>query len=278
MKQLFDELSAECSRMVTRKYSTSFSAGIYFFPPQTRASIYSVYGFVRLADEIVDSFDGYPQAALLAKFVESTEEAIDDGISLNPVLNAFQETVNRYNMPGELITLFFRSMEMDLRQTNYDDASYRQYINGSAEAVGLMCLCVFVDGDAALYEALRPYAASFGAALQKVNFLRDFRDDYQRLGRVYFPQIDFSRFSGADKQAIEKDIEADFEQALLGIRRLPAPVRKGVYVAYRYYLSLFEDIRKATAAEIAGKRIRLSNARKIWLAFEAVLRHEFNRI
>jgi phytoene/squalene synthetase len=265
MKQLFDELSYELSKVTTWKYSTSFSLGILALHPSIRPAIYAIYGFVRLADEVVDSFQGYDKATLLRRFRIQTHEALDEGISVNPILHSFQETVNKYHIDRELVDQFLHSMEMDLEPVAYNDALYRKYILGSAEVVGLMCLRVFVNGNNHSYEALRPYAMKLGSVFQKVNFLRDLKDDYMLLGRTYFPNIDMRDFSDDTKHRIEQEIEQEFTEALTGIRKLPPSSKLGVYLAYRYYFSLFRKIRKTPASKILQRRVRIDNGRKLSL-------------
>lgn len=272
MKQLFDELSAECSRITTRKYSTSFSLGIRFLNKRLQSPIYAIYGFVRLADEIVDSFHDYDKKSLLDDLNRDTSAAIEKGISLNPVLNSFQQVVNQYEIPAELIKSFMHSMQMDLAKTQYSADEYRAYIYGSAEAVGLMCLCVFTEGNRNLYNELKPYAMKLGAAFQKVNFLRDVKADNLELGRTYFPGVDLKNFSLADKQQIEKDIAADFHESLQGILRLPSSARKGVFLAYYYYYMLFKKIRQVPPHRILQQRIRIPDYEKVWLMLQSNLK------
>lgn len=271
MKSLFDKLSVEVSRRTTRSYSTSFSLGIYFLHDRLRDPVYAVYGFVRVADEIVDSFEGFDQAFLLAKFRRDTYEAIEQGISTNPVLNSFQQVVRNYGIDHKLIETFLESMKMDLEKVDYTDKKYQQYILGSAEVVGLMCLHIFTEGDKKLFEELKPYAMKLGAAFQKVNFLRDLKDDYQVLGRTYFPGVDISNFSASAKKQIEQDIENDFRIALEGIKKLPASSKGGVYLAYVYYRSLFKKIRKLPAQKILSGRVRINNGRKFGLMINSLL-------
>lgn len=271
MKSIYDKLSIEVSRNTTRSYSTSFSLGIYFLHDRLRDPIYSVYGFVRVADEIVDSFEGYDQAFLLEKFKKDTYEAIEQGISTNPVLNSFQKVVRDYNIDLELIETFLESMKMDLQKVDYTNEKYQKYILGSAEVVGLMCLHVFTEGDLEEYRKLKPYAMKLGAAFQKVNFLRDLKDDYQVLGRTYFPGVDVANFSAAAKKQIEKDIEEDFRIALKGIKMLPASSKGGVYLAYVYYQSLFKKIKKLPAQRILSGRVRINNGRKFGLMINSLV-------
>lgn len=271
MKSLFDDLSTETSRITTRSYSTSFSLGIYFLHERLRDPIYSIYGFVRVADEIVDSFEGYDQTYLLKKFEKDTYEAIQQGISTNPVLNAFQNVVHAYQIDLELISTFLKSMEMDLHKVDYNDEKYQQYILGSAEVVGLMCLHVFTEGNKELFQDLKPYAMKLGAAFQKVNFLRDLKEDYHVLGRTYFPGVDMTNFSTAAKRDIEKEIEEDFKIALQGIKKLPASSKGGVYLAYVYYQSLFKKIKRLPAQKVLSGRIRINNGRKFGLMINSLV-------
>lgn len=278
MKEKFDRLSAECSKLTTRQYSTSFSLGISFLDKELHKPIYAIYGFVRLADEIVDSFHNYNKRELLEQFKLDCFDAIEKGISLNPILNTFQETVNKYGIDRQLIHQFLHSMEMDLNDHNYDQQKYEEYILGSAEVVGLMCLYVFTGGDKISYDALRPKAMRLGAAFQKINFLRDIGADYLQLNRTYFPEIDLANFTETDKKKIEADIEKDFKAALEGIRELPRSSRRGVYLAYQYYRELFQKIRLAGARSVFSKRFRVSNGRKLLLLFHTLLKHRLNWI
>jgi 15-cis-phytoene synthase len=278
MKSLFDEVSIECSKLTTRKYSTSFSLGIYFLNNRLRKPIYSIYGFVRFADEIVDSFHGYNKTDLLSNFSKETYEAINNKISLNPILNSFQQTVHDYHIDQSLIGTFLRSMEMDLEQSSYNSCNYNEYILGSAEVVGLMCLHVFSEGNKKLYEELKPFAMKLGAAFQKVNFLRDIQDDYQTLGRTYFPNVNMAEFTSADKKIIEAEIEKDFTEALFGIKKLPSGAKEGVFMAYFYYKSLFKKIKNMPAQQILKKRIRISNPRKLTLMINSMVRCQMNMI
>ncbi|MGI0107735.1 phytoene/squalene synthase family protein [Salinimicrobium sp. WS361] len=271
MKSLFDDLSVQVSRLTTRSYSTSFSLGIYFLHDRLRDPIYSIYGFVRVADEIVDSFEGYDQEYLLRKFREDTYEALELKISANPILNSFQEVVHEYDIDTQLIDTFLQSMEMDLQKVDYTDEKYQQYILGSAEVVGLMCLHVFTGGDKKMFAELKPYAMKLGAAFQKVNFLRDLKDDYHVLGRTYFPGVDMENFSGEAKKQIEQEIEEDFSIALQGIKMLPASSKGGVYLAYVYYQSLFKKIKRLPAKRVLSGRIRINNGRKVGLMINSLL-------
>ena len=263
MKKLFDELSYKVSKTTTKQYSTSFSLGILALSPKIRNPIYAIYGYVRLADEIVDSFHGFDKQKLLSRFRQETTLALEEKISLNPILQSFQETVHKYQIDFQLIDQFLRSMEMDLHKIDYDSDLYKEYILGSAEVVGLMCLQIFVEGDKEAFERLKPFAMTLGSAFQKVNFLRDMKDDYFVLGRTYFPNVDIGDFDNEVKSNIEKEIESEFREALEGIKKLPRSSRFGVYLAYRYYVSLFNKIKKTSANNIINQRIRISNSRKI---------------
>jgi len=273
---LFHQLSHQCSRATTEKYSTSFSSAIKLLHNDLRVPIFNIYGFVRFADEIVDTFHQHDKATLLAEFKRETWLSIERGISLNPILHSFQLTVNKYGIASELIEAFFHSMEMDLSKATYTCEGYKEYIYGSAEVVGLMCLYVFCEGDAAGYERLKPFAQSLGAAFQKVNFLRDVKADYQHLSRTYFPGVDFDNFTAPMKKQIEDDIAADFKHAYGGILQLPIKARFGVYVAYKYYLSLFKKIKGTNAASILDQRIRIPNYGKALIVAKASLRAQFN--
>lgn len=276
MKVIFDNLSASCSKKTTQLYSTSFSLGINFLDKKFHAPIYGIYGFVRLADEIVDSFHEYDKPFLMEKIRKDTVEAIEQKISINPILNSFQEVVHKYNIEWELIDTFLKSMEMDLFKTTHTMDSYNQYIMGSAEVVGLMCLRVFTEGNYVTYNDLQPYAMKLGSAFQKVNFLRDLMADYQTLGRNYFPDIDFRYFSNRDKAKIQEEIEADFEQALIGIKQLPPGARRGVYLAYFYYKKLFLKIKECPPEKVMTSRIRIPDYDKIGLMFQSLFRHQFD--
>lgn len=276
MINLFHEVSQECSRITTEKYSTSFSSAIRLLNKDLRTPIFNIYGFVRFADEIVDTFHDFNKAVLLQEFKIATYDAIEKGISMNPILHSFQITVNQFGIDKELIDAFLYSMELDLDQRKYDRAGYEQYIYGSAEVVGLMCLFVFCEGDKKMYEQLKPYARSLGAAFQKVNFLRDLKADYEGLERVYFPGCDFRNFTSADKAAIEADIQKDFDHAYEGILLLPMKARFGVYVAYKYYLSLFKKIKKVRPQKIMEERIRIPDYGKVFILAKAGIRSQLN--
>ena len=272
MDNLYQRVSSDIAKCITRQYSTSFSLGIYMLHRSMHRAIYGIYGFVRVADEIVDTFHQYDQKKLLDDFEHETFAAISAGISVNPVLQAFQYTVNRYNIERDLIETFLASMRMDLDQNLYDRSSFDQYILGSAEVVGLMCLRVFLDGNEEQYQALKPSAMKLGAAFQKVNFLRDLAADYNQLGRTYFPNVNLSHFSQHEKQQIELEIQDDFDEALVGIKQLPKKAKFGVYTAYIYYLHLFKKIRKSSTEDIMSRRVRISNKRKLFLLITSFLR------
>jgi phytoene synthase len=269
MKEKFDILSGKCSKMTTVSYSTSFSMGIRFLSKDLHKPIYGIYAFVRFADEIVDSFHQYNKKYLLEKFTADTYDAIENKISLNPILNSFQEVVSSFNIGRDLIDTFIASMNMDLSRISYDDDNYNKYILGSAEVVGLMCLKVFVKGDDKLFEELKPYAMKLGSAFQKVNFLRDAGEDLQLLGRNYFPNADLLNFTTDEKKKI------DFEVALVGIRKLAPGSRTGVYLAYYYYKKLFDRICRLDVKEVMNERIRIPNAHKLYMALNIYLRHQF---
>jgi len=271
--EAFHKVSTDCSKAVTLHYSTSFSSAIKLLHTDLRAPIFDIYGFVRLADEIVDTFHGHDKSLLLQQCKEQTFDAIERGISLNPLLNAFQRTVNKYRIDHELIHAFFRSMESDLTQNKYDRQGYEEYIYGSAEVVGLMCLYIFCDGAQVRYEELRQSARALGAAFQKVNFLRDIKDDFTHLSRMYFPDCNFHNFTAGDKLQIEKDIQRDFREAYEGILQLPIKARFGVYVAYKYYYSLFCKIKSTQPALILHKRIRIANYHKAYIVVRASVKN-----
>jgi 15-cis-phytoene synthase len=275
-KKIFDELSISCSRSTTLKYSTSFSFGIKGLGLRFRNPVYSIYGFVRFADEIVDTFHEYNKVELLARFRQDTVNAIHDRISLNPILNSFQRVYHEYNLDWALVDQFLISMEMDLEQKEYDRSRYESYVLGSAEVVGLMCLRVFTENNDAFYEELKPYAMRLGAAFQKINFLRDVKADYEGLGRAYFPGLDFNKFTGEQKKLIEKEIAEDFEYAYQGILKLPKDARYGVYMAYVYYLRLFKKIKALPHTRIMEERIRIPNQSKIALMLSTYVQHNLN--
>lgn len=276
MKALFDQISLKTSSLITKKYSTSFSLGIRFLHKRFHDPIYAIYGYVRVADEIVDTFHDFDKRKLLEKFRRDTYEAIETGISTNPVLNAYQWVVRTYNIPMELTDTFLDSMEMDLGDVEYDQETYEKYILGSAEVVGLMCLKVFVDGDEKMYADLKPYAMKLGSAFQKINFLRDLKADYKELGRTYFPGVDFDKFDNGVKAQLEADIAEDFKLGYYGIKNLPKASRFGVYVAYIYYARLLNKIQQTPADSIMNTRIRIPNRKKYALFFSSYIKHSFN--
>lgn len=276
MMQLFHQASQRSSQITTELYSTSFSSAIKLLHKDVRTPIYNIYGFVRFADEIVDTFHEFNKEQLLARFKIDTYAAIKEGISLNPILHSFQLTVNQYKIDLALVDAFFKSMEWDIHQKQYDSQGYNEYIYGSAEVVGLMCLYVFCNGDKASYDVLMPYAKSLGAAFQKVNFLRDIKNDALALDRMYFPGCNFNNFTAKEKAAIEEDIQADFDHAYKGIIMLPMKVRFGVYVAYKYYLSLFKKIKQLNPETILETRVRIPNYGKAFIVAKAGLRSQLN--
>lgn len=278
MKAFFDNLSQDMSKMTTRRYSTSFSLGIRFLNKELHKPIYSIYGFVRFADEIVDSFDGFDKEVLLAEFKKDTFNAIKNGISLNPILNSFQWAVNKYKVPLDLIETFMISMEMDLDKKVYDKESYEKYILGSAEVVGLMCLKIFVSGDEGEYQRLKMNAMKLGSAFQKINFLRDLNDDFNELGRTYFPGINMNDFNNIVKKEIEADIEKDFRLGYEGILMLPKRARFGVYMAYKYYFKLFKKIKRTKAERILEERVRIPNRKKARILVTSYVRHNLNML
>lgn len=278
MKRIFDDLSYESSKITTKRYSTSFSLGIRFLNKKLHKPIYAIYGFVRFADEIVDSFHGFDKQYLLDDFKKQTFDAIDKGISLNPILNSFQDTVNEYQIPHELIYTFLNSMEMDLNKQVYDKSKYEEYILGSAEVVGLMCLKVFVNGNEEIFEKLKFQAMKLGSAFQKINFLRDLKADYKELGRSYFPNVEMNEFNDQVKKEIEKDIAIDFKTGYEGVKKLPKEARFGVYVAYIYYHNLFIKIQNKSAKTILNERVRIPNNKKLSLLCYSYIKHNLNWI
>lgn len=277
MKALFDQVSKECSVNVTKMYSTSFSSAVKMLAPSIRQDIYNIYGFVRFADEIVDSFHDYEKEFLFNKFQEDLDLALIHKISLNPILNSFQETVHKYSIPNYLIQAFMKSMKMDLIKKEYKSIEeYNEYIYGSADVVGLMCLQVFVKGDQVKYNELKDSAMRLGSAFQKVNFLRDLKADFEELNRTYFPNTDLSQLDEKSKQEIIKEIESDFEAAYLGIKNLPIEARFGVYTAYRYYKKLLVKLKNTPSTEIKNTRIRVSDYQKASLLAQCYLNFKFN--
>lgn len=277
MFELFEKTAADCSRQITQAYSTSFSMGIKTLDRRFRAPIYAIYAMVRYADEIVDTFQGYDKKYLLQKFREDTFEAIESRISLNPVLYSFQKAVHKYKIPATLIQAFFKSMEADLYETSHDRKSYEEYIYGSAEVVGLMCLKVFAEGDVELFEQLRLPARALGAAFQKVNFLRDMNSDLIERGRVYFPGVNFQSFGENAKRQIEKEVLQDFDAAYQGIIKLPLGAREGVLLAYKYYRKLFRNIQLASAEKLKKSRIRVPDLEKLALMFYTLAGRQLNQ-
>ncbi len=278
MMKLYNDISQQCSKFTTETYSTSFSSAIKLLQPHIQQPVFNIYGFVRLADEIVDTFHEHDKRGLLQRFKQETFVSIEQKISLNPILQSFQRTVNEYSIPAELIEAFFQSMEMDLHKAEYSSDEYKTYIYGSAEVVGLMCLQVFCNGNKDQYENLKPFAQSLGAAFQKVNFLRDLKADYTQLNRTYFPDVDFTNFSVKEKLKIEQDIELDFEHAYKGIAQLPLSARFGVYVAFKYYQQLFKKIKKTRAKNILKQRISIPGYLKSMIVLNAGLKYKLNLI
>ncbi|QQS27574.1 MAG: phytoene/squalene synthase family protein [Sphingobacteriales bacterium] len=276
MMSLYSRTSTDCSRIVTHNYSTSFTMGIKVFDKKFQDPIYAIYGYVRLADEIVDTFLDKDTAVLLSEFRDETLKALERKISTNPIIHAFQEVVHTYGIEWSLIDAFLKSMEMDLQPTTYDTGLFDNYIYGSAETVGLMCLRVFCEGDAQRYEQLREPARRLGAAFQKVNFLRDMKSDFEERGRVYFPNIDFTCFDNESKKIIEQDIKADFDAAYKGILKLPKGSQFGVYTAYKYYLNLFHKITHASPQKVLEERIRVANPQKMIILVKSILRYQLN--
>lgn len=278
MKNLFDQVSKSASRITTNTYSTSFSLGIRFLDNSIQEPIYAIYGFVRVADEIVDSFHEYDKHTLLSEFRKDTFKAIEQKISTNPILNSFQWVVNKYNIPLELIDTFLNSMEMDLHDITYTQEKYETYILGSAEVVGLMCLCVFVNGNKLQYEQLKPSAMKLGSAFQKINFLRDINSDLNQLGRSYFPNVNLQNMNEKTLNEIISDIEKDFHDGYVGITKLPKKARFGVYIAYIYYFRLLLKIKKTHFSQLFKERIRIPNNQKYLLFLKSYLRHSFNML
>lgn len=277
-KELFNQTTFECSKLITNRYSTSFSLGIRSLDKKFHYPIYAIYGFVRYADEIVDTFHEQDKASLLKEFKAQTYDAIEKQISLNPVLHCFQMVVNEYQIDHALIEAFLHSMEMDLQDIDYSQEIYEEYIYGSAEVVGLMCLKIFCEGDEQEYQSLLPPAKSLGSAFQKVNFLRDIKSDYYERGRVYFPGVDFNDFSVSHKEKIEADIQKDFDFAYEGIVKLPRGARWGVYLAYTYYLKLFDKIKRFPPDKILEERVRVPDSKKLFLLLGSYVKHQFNTL
>ncbi|MDA0780066.1 MAG: phytoene/squalene synthase family protein [Bacteroidetes bacterium] len=277
MKTLFDQVSHQCSKLVTESYSTSFSLATRMLSNEIRQDIYNIYGFVRFADEIVDTFHQYDKPVLFERFEQDLEHALQDKISLNPILNSFQETVHKYNLDREHINAFMQSMKWDLSKKVYNsEKDYKQYIYGSADVVGLMCLKVFVKGDELLFDTLKESAMALGSAFQKVNFLRDLKDDFDHLERTYFPNVDMNCFDENSKQLIIAEIEADFKNGLSGIFRLPDDAKFGVYTAYKYYMRLLKKLKRVPSTQIKSKRIRVPNYQKADVLARSFIRYQFN--
>ena len=277
MKSLFDTVSYDCSKLVTKSYSTSFSLATKMLSKSIRQDIYNIYGFVRFADEIVDSFHDYNKEELFNNFVVDFERGLNDKISLNPIINAFQHTFHNYNIDKHLVDSFLKSMRMDLHKKEYlTREEYKEYIYGSADVVGLMCLKVFVNGDNEKYEDLKLMAMSLGSAFQKVNFLRDLKADHDNLSRTYFPNTDLTNLDEASKQHIIDDIEKDFEEGLKGIKKLPIEAKFGVFMAYRYYKQLLNKLKKTPALEIKNTRIRVPNYRKFYILTRSYVKYQLN--
>ena len=279
MKSIFDNVSRECSKIVTTSYSTSFSMATKMLSETIRQDIYNIYGFVRFADEIVDTFHDYDKERLFKKFSEDLEDALEMKISLNPILNSFQETYHQYNIEKHMVDAFMKSMKQDLYKKDYlTEEEYREYIYGSADVVGLMCLKVFVQGDNNMYDELKDSAKSLGSAFQKVNFLRDLKADFEDLSRTYFPNTDLNKLDETSKQVIIKDIEDDFNKGLIGIKQLPLEARFGVFMAYRYYNKLLDKLKKTPALEIKSARIRVPNYKKVELLTRSYVKYQLNLI
>ncbi|GAB4040773.1 phytoene/squalene synthase family protein [Spirosoma jeollabukense] len=276
MMALFNKTALECSKLITERYSTSFTLGIKTLDRKFHLPIYAIYGFVRYADEIVDTFHEYDKKTLLDRFKHDAYQAIEEGISLNPILHSFQIVVQQYKIEPELIDAFLKSMEMDLHYQDYNSAGYEDYIYGSAEVVGLMCLRVFCEGNIQEFNRLREPARKLGAAFQKVNFLRDMKSDFIERGRTYFPGVDFNNFCLEEKQSIESDIQRDFDDAYIGIMNLPRGARMGVYLAYMYYQTLFNKIKRLPASRIQNERVRVPNPQKLALLAQTYLKYRLN--
>ena len=277
MKDHFDQVSYDCSKLVTQRYSTSFTLGTKMLGSKFRKHIYNIYGFVRFADEIVDSFHNFNKEDLLERFELDLTHALNEKISLNPILNSFQNTVHENNIQKDLIDAFLKSMKMDLHKHTYNTREeYQEYIYGSADVVGLMCLSVFVEGDLKKYDALKPHAMALGSAFQKVNFLRDLNADFELLDRTYFPNVDLSNFDEQSKLAIIEDIEKDFKYALEGIFKLPESVRLGVYTAYKYYWKLLDKLKRTPSRKIQSARIRVPNYQKMGVLAQSYVKFHLN--
>jgi len=280
MKQLFDQVSSECSKIVTNKYSTSFSIAVKLLSPNIRSAIYDIYGFVRFADEIVDTFHEFDKEQLLMDFEKEYYQSYERGISMNPIINSFQSTVRKYNISNDMVVSFLKSMRADLHKTTYQTLQeYNDYIYGSADVVGLMCLKVFVNGDEEMYEELKMPAMKLGSAFQKVNFLRDLKSDFELLNRSYFPNINLAELDSESKEAIINEIEEDFHIAYnLGVKKLPVDAKFGVYMAYRYYKKLLKKLKRVPSSEIIETRVRISDPMKINLLARSYVKYKLNMI
>ena len=279
MKSIFDKVSNDCSKLVIKRYSTSFYFSSSLLSKTIRQDIFNIYGFVRLADEIVDTFHEYPKQELLEDFEKELWRSVDNKISLNPILNSFQHTVNKYSIPNNLINSFLSSMKMDLEKKEYNSIEeYKKYIYGSADVVGLMCLKVFVKGSESSFSELSPFAISLGSAFQKVNFLRDLKDDSNVLNRVYFPNVDMNNFNEKSKREIILEIEKDFANAVKGIVKLPKNSKFAVYIAYRYYNKLLKKLKRTSSENIVKKRIRIHNLQKFIVIARSYVKYQLNLI
>ena len=277
MESIFDIVSKRCSKIVTNSYSTSFSLATKMLSDSIRQDIYNIYGFVRFADEIVDTFHDYDKSALFDRFEEDLEHALNEKISLNPILNSFQETYHKYGIDRPMVDSFMKSMRLDLSKSNYlTEQEYKDYIYGSADVVGLMCLKVFVKGDQQRFDELKDSAMRLGSAFQKVNFLRDLKADFEDLSRTYFPNTDLNQLDEASKLAIITDIENDFAEGLKGIKRLPIEAKFGVFMAYRYYNKLLEKLKRTPALDIKSARIRVPNYKKFELLTRSYVKYQLN--
>lgn len=279
MKSIFDAVSYQCSKIVTESYSTSFALATRMLAPSVRKDIYNIYGFVRFADEIVDTFHDYDKEELFNRFETDLNRSLTEKISLNPILNAFQHTYHQYNIPEHLVLSFLKSMRMDLKKNNYHtEEEFREYIYGSADVVGLMCLKVFVNGDEGRYEALKQNAMALGSAFQKVNFLRDLKADHDYLNRSYFPNTNLKELDEKDKQRIVADIKSDFEVGMKGISQLPNTARFGVYTAFKYYYKLLQKLQNTPSLEIKNTRIRVANYQKFGLLARSYVNYKLNLV
>lgn len=278
MKDLYNDVCYKCSKLVTNNYSTSFSLGVSLLHKDFVMPVHAIYGFVRFADEIVDTFHTHDKKELLNRFIKDTHDAIADKISLNPILQSFQDTVNKYNIDIDLVDTFLKSMEMDLDKCEHNQATFEKYILGSAEVVGLMCLKIFVEGNQQQYDDLKHDAMKLGSAFQKINFLRDLKADYHILGRAYFPGFELDKFNLKTKNDIELDIQKDFDDGLRGIKKLPKKAQFGVYLAYIYYYSLFKKIKNTSPEKVICTRIRIPNSKKYYLFLCSFFKHRFNLI